>query len=192
MIATDARERVLEAAERLFAERGYASVTLRDVAAQVGIRHASLYHHVPGGKEELFVEVTERGFRRHADGLGAAIRDARPDIRARLHAAAGWFLSQPPVDAVRMINADMPAIDPEVATRLSEQAYASTLRPLEEVFAEAARRGETRRADHELMAGAVFGMVQSLFAVPEYALTRPRVAMAHEVIDVLLEGLRPR
>ncbi len=55
---TDARERVLDAAERLFAERGYASVTLRDIAAEVGIRHTSLYHHVPGGKEAIFAHPT--------------------------------------------------------------------------------------------------------------------------------------
>jgi AcrR family transcriptional regulator len=41
MDESEARERVLAAAERLFAERGYAAVTLRDIAAAVGIRHAS-------------------------------------------------------------------------------------------------------------------------------------------------------
>ncbi|GCE21918.1 TetR/AcrR family transcriptional regulator [Dictyobacter kobayashii] len=45
-----ARERVLDAAELLFARQGYASVTLRAIAAQVGIHHTSLYHHVPGAK----------------------------------------------------------------------------------------------------------------------------------------------
>ena len=48
---SEARERVLDGAAKLFTERGYAAVTLRDIAAEVGIRHTSLYHHVPGGKE---------------------------------------------------------------------------------------------------------------------------------------------
>ncbi|MBZ0309485.1 MAG: TetR/AcrR family transcriptional regulator, partial [Anaerolineae bacterium] len=54
-------------AEHLFAERGYTAVTLRDIAEAVGLRHASLYHHVPGGKEALFIEVTERTMKRHAE-----------------------------------------------------------------------------------------------------------------------------
>lgn len=188
-MSQDARERVLEAAGRLFAERGFASVTLRDVAAAVGIRHASLYHHVPGGKEELFVEVTVRGFRRHRDGLSAAIGGAERGVRTRLHAAADWFLSQPPMDLLRMVHADLPAIDPGAARRLADQAYDSTLRLLHDVLVEAAARGEVRDADLELMAGAVFGMVQSLHAVPEFALQLPREEMAHRVIDVVLRGM---
>jgi AcrR family transcriptional regulator len=62
--SSESRERVLQQAEHLFSERGYAAVTLRDIAAGLGIRQASLYHHVPGGKEQLYVEVTERNLRR--------------------------------------------------------------------------------------------------------------------------------
>ena len=48
---SDAKARVLEAAETLFHTRGYKAITLRDIASAVGLNHASLYHHVPGGKE---------------------------------------------------------------------------------------------------------------------------------------------
>ncbi|GHO47851.1 helix-turn-helix domain-containing protein [Ktedonospora formicarum] len=61
---SEAHERVLNTAERLFGERGYQVVTLRDIAHEIGIRHTSLYHHFPRGKEELFVEATTR--RMHA------------------------------------------------------------------------------------------------------------------------------
>ena len=92
---SQARERVLDAADKLFAERGYAAVTLRDIAAEVGIRHTSLYHHVPGGKEELFIEVTERSLTHHRIGLSEAIVQAGTTIRPQLFAAADWFLSHP-------------------------------------------------------------------------------------------------
>ena len=52
--------RILDAAEALFAERGYAGTTLRDVAAAVGIRNPSLYNHFPN-KESLYAAVLERG-----------------------------------------------------------------------------------------------------------------------------------
>jgi len=53
-------ERILDVAEELFAERGYAGTTLRAVATRVGLRIPSLYNHFPG-KEALYVAVLERG-----------------------------------------------------------------------------------------------------------------------------------
>jgi len=53
-------ERILDAAEALFAERGYAGATLRDVATEVGLRTPSLYNHFPS-KESLYAAVLERG-----------------------------------------------------------------------------------------------------------------------------------
>jgi AcrR family transcriptional regulator len=53
-------ERILDVAEALFAERGYAGTTLRDVAARVGVRNPSLYNHFPS-KESLYAQVLERG-----------------------------------------------------------------------------------------------------------------------------------
>ena len=189
---SEARERVLDAAERLFAEKGYTSVTLRDIAAEVGIRHASLYHHAPGGKEELFVEVAGRNFARHREGLGAVIAGAAPDVRARLRAAADWLLSQPPMDLVRMVYSDMPSIDPAHAARLSRTAYESLLAPIEAVLSEAREGGEIDHRNPGLIAGGLVGMIESLYAVPQHVVTRGRQAMAHELIDALLDGLRPR
>lgn len=192
---TDARERVLQAAERLFAERGYAAVTLRDIAAAVGIRHASLYHHVPGGKEELFVEVTERSLERHRAGLTSALAHARPNIQAQLRAAADWLLSQPPMDLVRMNNSDMPAIDPVHAERLMYMAGDALLEPIAAVLAQAQQRGEINYGNLGLIAGGLLGMIESLYSAPEIALQesgRSRQGMAHDLIDVMLNGLRPR
>jgi AcrR family transcriptional regulator len=53
------RERILDAAEALFADRGFDATALRDVAARVGIRTPSLYNHFPS-KEALYAAVLER------------------------------------------------------------------------------------------------------------------------------------
>jgi AcrR family transcriptional regulator len=61
-------ERILDAAEALFAERGYAGATLRDVASRVGLRTPSLYNHFPN-KDALYAAVLERGIRPVLDVL---------------------------------------------------------------------------------------------------------------------------
>ena len=52
-------ERILDAAEDLFAERGYTATSLGDVADRVGIRSPSLYNHFRN-KEALYTAVLER------------------------------------------------------------------------------------------------------------------------------------
>lgn len=190
--STESRERVLDAAERLFAKKGYAAVTLRDIAADIGIRHTSLYHHVPGGKEQLFIEVTERHLKRHHAGLNEAIAQATPNIRSQLYAAANWLLSQPPMDLVRMMYSDMPAIEQSHAQRLSLVAYDSLIMPLQEALERARQNGEIQHPNAGLVAGALLGMIESMYSVPDYAIETSRPEMAHAVIDVLLDGLRPR
>ncbi len=59
------REAILDAAERLFAERGFGETALRDVAAQAGVTRSLIHHHF-GSKEGLWQEVVGRRFRPYA------------------------------------------------------------------------------------------------------------------------------
>ena len=56
---TTTRERLLEAAGRLFAERGESNVSIRDIAAAAGVRHGGVNYHFRS-KSELYLEVLAR------------------------------------------------------------------------------------------------------------------------------------
>ena len=58
----ETRERILDVAGALFAERGFAGTSVRDIAGRVGLTAASLYNHFPG-KAALYQAVLERGIR---------------------------------------------------------------------------------------------------------------------------------
>ena len=47
-----------DAALMLFAQRGYAAVSVRDIADQVGIRQSAIYNHFPG-KQAILVHLME-------------------------------------------------------------------------------------------------------------------------------------
>lgn len=189
---SEARERVLVAAERLFAEKGYGPVTLRQIGALAGLNHSSLYHHIPGGKEDLFVEVMERIYERHRAGVAAALVAAPPDLRAQLYAVADWLLSQPPMDLVRLEYVDMPELDPASVHRLTEGAYAALQVPVIVALTHARVRGEIAEEDLDLISGGLLGMIQSLFAVSEQVAGKSRQAMAYRLLDLMIDGLRPR
>lgn len=191
-VQSEARERVLAAAEELFAEKGYGPVTLRQIGARAGLNHSSLYHHVPGGKEQLFVAVMERIYERHRAGLNAALQEAQPELRAQLYAVADWLLSQPPMDLVRLEYVDMPELAPASVHQLSEGAYLALQMPVIHALAAAQARGEIAEEEFDLISGGLIGMIQSLFAVSEQVAGKSRPAMAHRLIDLLLDGLRSR
>lgn len=62
------RERILNAAEQLFAENSYDGTTLREIAGRVGIREPSLYAHY-AGKEAIYSAVIDRALLPFSDEL---------------------------------------------------------------------------------------------------------------------------
>jgi TetR/AcrR family transcriptional regulator, cholesterol catabolism regulator len=187
--AEESRSRILDSAEGLFAHRGFDSVTLRDIAAPLGLRHASLYYHFPAGKEELFAEVMERNIRRHGAGLAAAIEAGGTRLRGKLRGAAGWFLSQAPIDLIRMAESDLKALDPKAARKLMELVYELILGRLQRTIEDSRASGEVGPCDAGLLAGGILGMVESLHSVPVAIVGRERYAMGCELIDVILKGI---
>ncbi len=56
---SSARDRILDAAERLFARRGYAGVGMSEIAEAVGLGKSTLFHHFPA-KAELYAAAVDR------------------------------------------------------------------------------------------------------------------------------------
>jgi len=94
------RARILDAAELLFAERGFNGVALRDITAAAGVENALASYHFKT-KERLFTEVVLRRSDEHRRdmiaGLEAALRESAPhpaSNHALVHAYAGPALEK--------------------------------------------------------------------------------------------------
>ena len=65
------RERLIDAAERLFAAHGLEAVTLRQLAAEIGVSPMTPYRYF-ADKNAILAAVRARAFNRHAEALEAA------------------------------------------------------------------------------------------------------------------------
>ena len=76
------RDRILDAAEHLFAERGFEGVTLRQIASKAGVDVALASYHF-GKKDALFTAVFQRRAselnQRRLAALAKAKRHAEPN-----------------------------------------------------------------------------------------------------------------
>jgi TetR/AcrR family transcriptional regulator len=79
------RTAVIDAAERLFAERGFSATSMRDISAASGISHPLIHHHF-GSKEALYSAVKRRVVEGYARRFPVAARATnRPlSIRAEM------------------------------------------------------------------------------------------------------------
>src|SRR5581483_5299053 len=55
----DTKQKILDAAERLIGDQGYAATSLRQIIADAGVNLASVHYHF-GSKEELLDELVRR------------------------------------------------------------------------------------------------------------------------------------
>ena len=95
--------RVREAALRLFADKGYAAVSMREIASEVGLQAGALYNHFPT-KQAILVDLLETHMvdliaawesesRRFADPVDALVGFVRFHIRYHLERQDAVFIS---------------------------------------------------------------------------------------------------
>jgi AcrR family transcriptional regulator len=87
----DFRERLCEAAERLFAEKGPDAVTMRQLASELGVSPMTPYHYFED-KDDILAAVRTSGFNRFADKLEAA-RAGAANIRTRGEAVGEAYVA---------------------------------------------------------------------------------------------------
>jgi AcrR family transcriptional regulator len=86
------RERLLDAAGELLADRDWARVTMADIARGAGVSRQTLYNEL-GSRQELAQAYVLREADRFLNAAEAAIAEHRDDPQAALTAAFGGFLS---------------------------------------------------------------------------------------------------
>jgi TetR/AcrR family fatty acid metabolism transcriptional regulator len=185
----DKRRRILDAAIRVFARKGYFAARVSDVAKRAGVADGTIYLYFRG-KEDLLVRLFDEVMSEHvlqARGAMAAL----PTAPERLQAVARRHL------AVLGGNRDLAAVfqvELRQSTRFMERFTASWLRDyfalLDEILEQGQREGSlrcdfNRRLAAKILFGALDETVTSwLLAEKQY----PLEDLAAPVVDLFLRG----
>lgn len=186
-------QQMLDAAHALFAERGYAAVTMDEVAAAVGVTKPLLYNYF-GNKERLYLACLERA----GDALLATVVDAvgaarGPDEALRAGVRAFFAFLDADRDAWRVHFAETLPASGEVAGQV--EAYRERLTALvATALLQQLPAGRRLRAriEVEALSTAVMGAAEALGRWWLRTEALPAADTAELLITTVEPGLRER
>jgi len=185
------RNQILDAAARVFADRGYHRATTKHIAQQAGVSEGTIYNYFDS-KGDLLIGIVKR--LSSVDTMGTELAEAlNEDARAALLAIARYRMA--------MIDRDfetVQAVLPEMLVNagLRGQFYDQFARPtavlLEQYMQSRVKLGAMRSVDAPLVVRSVQGMFIGLMLLRilgDDLLTKHWNDLAEVVVGVLLDGL---
>ncbi len=186
----DFRDRLCEAAERLFAEHGPAAVTIRQLAGDLGVSPMTPYRYFKD-KDDILAAVRANGFTRFSEALEAAF-DSVEGGRAKGAAVGDAYLKfafEHPATYKLMFDLDQPDEDryPHL-TAAAQRARETQTHWVKCLIAEGVFAGDPDEIGH-LFWAATHGAVGLELAgkIPEGAARK----LHRELNHALARGLRP-
>lgn len=187
---THSREAILAAAERLFVERGYRGISMREIASEVGMTKAALYYHFRD-KEQLFVALLNNVL----DELAALIERCRAENsshRAQIEAIIRQVMLLPLERraSLRLASQELANLDAITRRQFVERYHSQFIDRITAILAEGIAQGEFRPVDPQIGAWALLGMMYPYFHVSPVAGKAPTVVLIEQLSMIFFDGLQ--
>jgi len=188
------RREIMVAAARIFAGKGYANATTREIAEEADMAEGTLYNYF-GGKRDILLAIFD-----DAEALmeevfleGERLEDREAMVRMFERALS---ISELHLSFTRVLLTEA-MVDDSVLQEFVWSLLAHTHRRLEVYIAERIATGAFRAIDPGLCARLALGMFFAIIApiirgIEPPPLPEQRHLLAQAVVDLLLDGLRAR
>lgn len=185
------RERILEAALKLFSRKGYLGATTKEIAREAGIAEITLFRHFPS-KEKLFEEMI------NSYSFLPALKGLLPEIagmpyKKALTEIAERFLEtlSSRKDLIQIMYSEMHRY-PEKIHKIYHTFMDELFKTLASYFEEMQGKGLLRKFDSEFAARAFLGMFFSYFIAQEFKMRKKyrddSEKTIKEYVDIFITG----
>jgi AcrR family transcriptional regulator len=182
---------VLDAAASVFAEKGYAGASTRDIAERLGVRQASLYYYFPS-KEAALGAICELGVKDFISTLQAIIAEsisAADKLRAAIANHLAPLRTHPDADYICVFlrhRHELPN-GPRQAVAALARAYQDMI---ERLFVEGIEAGQFRAdLEPQLAALALLGLCNSVITNRGVPRSSTIDAMIEEYARIVIGGV---
>lgn len=182
------RQGILEAAAKIFSEKGFHATSMQDIADAVHLQKASLYHHF-SSKQEILVDILDQALDLLNSRLEAVQSQAlSPDVKLRQAMVSYLQTIAENQNLAAVLLLELRALDPEFKARQAprREKFESLWRDL---IIEGKQQGLFNNVDPSLTGRAILGVMN--WTVTWYRRDGPRSAqeIASIFADLLLDGL---
>ncbi len=159
------KEQIIREALKLFSEKGFAAVSMRDLAGSVGVSVSTIYHYYES-KQALVRDMIAR-----ANELTAKARDSffrilnstekvacEPFVRAGVMYVTAYLRHEQIDPLLRMLESER-FHEPAAEEAWQQMMFADPIAHEAKVFELLAARGEIRETDADRLAGEYHGIV---------------------------------
>ena len=195
----DAVERILVAAEALFAQQGFDAVSMNAIAEAAGVCKANVFHHFTS-KNDLYVAVLRNACKdasQHLDELGSDELSLAERLTQFVHAHLQTILEHEQV--TRLSLREMLNEGTHQSQELAEKVYGEKFSRFVAILRAGQAAGELRRdIDPAVVATALLGANLFFFEArevlrhfPDVTFTQQPERYSRMLADIILNGILP-
>lgn len=186
------RDRILQAAQKLFARAGYDATTTKDLAAEAGVAEGTLFRHF-SNKKAILVEVATNGWVEILTDLLTELSEMASYKAIAQLMRRRMLNMQRNSDLMRVCFIEA-QFHPELRDRIQSEVVGKMTEVAEAFFETAMERGIYRRMNPRVVAQVFLGM----FAIAGFSwntLSEPHASpaamqdMAEGIADIFLNGV---
>ena len=185
------RERILDAAAREFAQRGYEGSSVADLAAAIGVSKAAIYHYYPT-KQDIYDAIILEVLQGLSETVRAEAQRAEPGLarlRAFMLAHARYFERHHARFVTMLIGYSGMALPERGDAARLRDGYEGLLR---EILAEGVRLGQLRTLDVAATGRAVLSMLNWMVRWYKPGGGEDAEAVAAGYYELITRGAQPR
>ncbi|MBI3521545.1 MAG: TetR/AcrR family transcriptional regulator [Chloroflexi bacterium] len=180
------RERVIQAADRLWSERGVRGASLDDIARAASVTKPTVYYYF-ADKSALFTEVVCSVLEEHGSGLRGATRPGGL-ARERLVSAVA-YLVKARCSGPRLLRDGGVALTTDQTSQARSAVFRHFFSPIQQILDDGVRAGELRAHDTAFVTQALFNLVDPWTARDPLPGGRHATQLAEDLVGLVCDGI---
>lgn len=183
------RDAILQVARRLFVRQGYTATSVRQIAEEVGIGKATVYHHFPD-KQAIILALLKNVTDRQMTIIESLNAEADPRRRIELAVTTGTRSLLEDMDVIQIVRRELP--DGHTQMQTTFLVFLKDFRRLlGDTIRQGIKQGVFRPIDPADGARVLMTMIQGTFAVTYLSGERPAAPeqAGAALLDVFFNGI---